>query len=365
MKRILVVDWLDKYGGAERVISKIYQTFRFDKVYALVNVMAKEDIRKTFLNQNPEVGTTILQIFGKYFRAFFFLFHWIVKRITIDKSVHTIISSSHAVAKGVRKNKKQLHISYFQARNFKYIWEEAPLYFGNYLPLFRPLLSILQSIDKKQAQLPDYIISNSFFVQQWVKETYDRDSVVIYPPVDLIQFPLQTSKEDYFVAVGRIVSYKRFDLIVEAFSKSDKKLIIVGDGEQLAALKKNATANISFTGFLDAEQVYAYISKAKAFIHIGVEDFGIAPIEAQSCGTPVIAYRAGGIKETVIENITGIFFNEQTTNSLNEAIQRFEDIEWDYQRIHQHAQTFSEDRFCKEITAYVSSCEQEFFKNNI
>ena len=98
---------------------------------------------------------------------------------------------------------------------------------------------------------------------------------------------------------------------------------------------------------------------------LGVEDFGIAPIEAQSCGTPVIAYRAGGIKETVIENITGVFFNEQTTNSLNEAIQRFEDIEWDYQRIHQHAQTFSEDRFCKEITAYVSSCEQEFFKNNI
>lgn len=362
LKRVLVVDWLDKFGGAERVIAKLEQVFGFGKIYALTNVMKLSDLNKIANGRKIEIETTFLQVFGNVFRMLFFTFHYFITKIKIEKTAQTIISSSHAVAKGVLKShEEQLHISYFQARNFKYIWDDAPLYFGKLLFLVKPLINYLQKVDFKQAQKPDYIISNSKFVQQWVKEKYKRDSVVIYPPVALDDFPLECEKEDYYVAVGRIVAYKRFDLIVKAFKNSNKKLIVLGDGAELEKLKSIATSNIQFTGFVDSSTVQRYISKAKAFIHIGVEDFGIAPIEAQSCGTPVIAFKAGGILETVLDGKTGLFFEKQTEDSLLTAIESFELKKWDPIQIHKHAQSFSENRFVDEINAYVSNCENVFF----
>lgn len=365
MKRVLVVDWLDKFGGAERVIATLQQTFDFETTYTLTNIMKTDDLQKVYGTNNPNIISTKLQKFGRYFRAFFFTFHRFISSIPIDSSAQTIVSSSHAVAKGISKtNTSQLHISYFQARNFKYIWDDAPLYFGKLLPIVKPLLMYLQKIDKKQAQLPDYIISNSHFVKTWVKEKYNRDSVVIYPPVELDQFPLHRVKEDYYVAVGRIVAYKRFDLIVDTFNTSHKQLIILGDGPELNDLKKKANSNIHFKGFVDSKTVCEYISKAKAFIHIGVEDFGIAPIEAQSCGTPVIAYQAGGIMETVQEGKTGLFFKDQTVDSLVDAIGRFEQMTWNSEQIHQHAQTFSRERFVHEIEHFVADCERIHFRTD-
>lgn len=362
MKRVLVVDWLDKFGGAERVIAKLEKVFNFGSIYALTNVMKSNDLNKVTNGKKIRIETTFLQVFGIFFRAFFFTFHFFITKIKIEKTAQTIISSSHAVAKGISKSQdKQLHISYFQARNFKYIWDDASLYFGKFLFLVKPLINHLQKVDFKQAQKPDYIISNSKFVQQWVKEKYKRNSVVIYPPVALNDFPLECDKDDYYVAVGRIVAYKRFDLIVKAFKNSDKKLIVLGDGAELENLKSMASSNIQFTGFVDSSTVQKYISKAKAFIHIGVEDFGIAPIEAQSCGTPVIAFKAGGILETVLDGKTGLFFDEQTEEALLAAIESFEMKQWDPIQIHEHAQLFSEDRFADEINDYVSKCENEFF----
>lgn len=364
MKRVLVVDWLDKFGGAERVIANLQRIFGFQHTYTLVNIMKKNDLTKVYAQSLHSIHTTYLQVFGAFFRFFFFLFHRTIAHIRIDDTAQTIISSSHAVAKGVSKaSSQQLHISYFQARNFKYIWEDAPLYFGKWLPLIKPLIHKLQKIDREHAQKPDFIIANSYFVKDWIWEKYQRTSHVIYPPVDLDQFPLQEKKSEYYVAVGRIVAYKRFDLIVEAFSKLDKKLIILGDGPELNSLKKKATSNIQFTGFVDADTVYKYISQAKAFIHIGIEDFGIAPIEAQSCGTPVIAYQAGGILETVCENKTGLFFEKQQADSLITAIERFESQKWNPREIHLHAQKFSTQRFEEELLNFVNTCEQEFFQN--
>lgn len=362
MKRVLVVDWLDKFGGAERVIAKLEQLYGFSEIYTLTNIMKKSDLYNITQEKPVVVQSTILQYSKKFFRLFFFTFHYFISKIKIDSSTKTIISSSHAVAKGISKSSEnQLHISYFQARNFKYIWDDAPLYFGKFLFLVKPLINYLQKIDFKQAQKPDFIISNSKFVQLWVKEKYNRNSIVIYPPVALEYFPLETKKENYYVAVGRIVAYKRFDLIVEAFKNSDKKLIILGDGPELSKLKQNATENIEFKGFVDSSAVRKYISKAKAFIHIGVEDFGIAPIEAQSCGTPVIAFKAGGILETVLDGKTGMFFEKQTKESLLDAIEVFEKSNWDPTTIHLHAQTFSEERFSNEILNYVHKCEKDYF----
>ena len=359
MKKALVVDWLDKYGGAERVLTSLQRVFDFDEAFSLINVMQEKDLNKIFPNHH-KITTTRLQKSGKYFRALFFAFPYFISKIKISQENQLIISSSHAVAKGVKKtSERQLLISYFQARNFKYIWDEVDLYFGKASFFLKPLINYLRTKDCQQAQRPDFIVSNSKFVQNWVKKTYHRNSVVIYPPVDLDSFTFCPKKEDYFVAVGRIVPYKRFDLIVEAFNLLGKKLIVVGDGDQLQKLRSKANSNIQFTGFLDTLQVNNIISKAQAFIHIGIEDFGIAPIEAQACGTPVIAYKAGGIAETVIHNKTGILFNEQTIESLLQAINDFEKKEFNLDAIRKHALNFSKERFEKEIVAFVEKCKKK------
>lgn len=356
MKKALVVDWLDKYGGAERVLTSLQNTFDFDEAYSLVNVMKGNDFKKIF-PENYQVKTTFLQKADNYFRFFFFTFHYFTSKIKVDKEVDLIISSSHAVAKGVKKSSPdQLHISYFQARNFKYIWDEVDLYFGKTVFLLKPLINLLRKIDQHQSQRPDFVISNSKFVQNWVKQTYNRDSVVIYPPVSLEHFSFCDTKEDYYVAIGRIVPYKRFDLVIETFNAINKKLIVIGDGDQLSKLKSVAKPNIQFTGYLDSTEVNKILSKAKAFIHIGLEDFGIAPIEAQACGTPVIAYKAGGVLETVVNGETGILFNEQTTSSLIAAIDEFENKTFDLFEIRNHAFTFSKERFESEIKNYISKC---------
>ena len=281
-------------------------------------------------------------------------FYTALRSIRIEKDVKVILSSSHAIAKGIQKSSPdQLHITYFQARNQKYLWDEYDLYFGKAKFLIYPFKNYLRRADIKAAQRPDYIISNSKFVQDWIKKIYNRESVVIYPPVDLSQFRLNIHKDDYYVAVGRIEPYKRFDIVVDAFNKTDKKLIVIGDGSQLEALKQKAQENITFTGFLNSREVYEYISRAKAFIHAGVEDFGIAPIEAQACGTPVIAYGKGGVLETIVENKHGLFFKEHNVLSLLECLERFEKIDFDPKEIRINAENYDKSNFENQIAAFV------------
>lgn len=320
--------------------------------------MKNEDLNKIFTN-DIEIHQTALKIFGNKFRYFFFTFHHFINKIQIDKDAKLIISSSHSIAKGVRKShQSQLHISYFQARNFNYIWEDVDLFFGKFKYMFFPLIYLLRKIDVKQSKNPDVIIANSFFVKDWVKKRYNRESIVIYPPVDLSKFNLVENKEDYYVAVGRIVTVKRFDIVVDAFNENGKKLIIIGNGKDYEKVKKRAKSNIVFTGFLDSDRVREYVGKAKGFIQIGVEGFGIAPIEAQSCGTPVIAYNEGGVKETVINKKTGLFFDAQDKKSLLNAISEFEKITFNYSEIHEHAQKFSKERFDTEFKTTIDTIIQ-------
>lgn len=355
MKKALVVDWLDKYGGAERVIATFEKIFSFDVTYTLVNIMEQDNLRKIYPKGTEVLKETRLKKLNKKFRVVFFSFQHFIKTIKIDRDIDLILSSSHAVAKGVRKSHpNQLHISYFQARNFNYIWSDYKLYFGAFRHLLYPMVHYLRKEDIRQGQNPDYIISNSVFVQQWVKEKYGRESTVIYPPVNLEPFHLETEKEDYFVAVGRLVYVKRFDIAIKAFNKSGKKLIVIGDGDQARYLKKMAGPNIIFTGFLDSSEVHHYVSKARGFIQTGIEGFGIAPIEAQACGTPVIAYGDGGVVETVKPGETGVFFEAQTVESLGRALEIFESTPFNAHAIRTHAMRFSTDRFEKEITSFVA-----------
>jgi len=355
MRKALVVDWLDKYGGAERVISSLQNAFQFDDCYTLTNVMEEKDLIKIFPKKTIPIYDTSARYFGAKFRALLPLFQSLIGKIKIDPRTDVIISSSHAVAKGVKKTAKhQVHISYFQARNLKYIWDDASLYFGKAHKIVIPLLKQMRKADVKAAQRPDYIISNSKFVQAWVKKIYGRESNVIYPPVDLANFSLKEDKEDYYVAVGRIEPYKRFDIVVKAFNATKKKLIIVGDGSQLPELKKMANDNIVFTGFVEAAVVNSHISKAKGFVHAGVEDFGIAPIEAQACGTPVIAYGHGGVLETIIEDKTGIFFKELTPKSLEKSLNKFETLSFNPHLIRENAERFSITQFESQMSNFVA-----------
>lgn len=360
-KTAIVVDWLDKYGGAERVIAKFIDIFKFHEIYTLTNVMNKDDLSKVIKDNDIEIRDTILRIAGKRFRWFYVLFFYLIEKIKINPEVDYFISSSHSVAKGVKKSRSnQVHISYFQARNSNYIWDEVDLYFGKKKYLFYPLIYLLRKLDVYQSSRPDYIISNSKFVQKWVRDIYKRESEVIYPPVDFSQFHLIHKKEDYYVAVGRLASIKRFDIIIKAFNLNNKKLYIIGDGEEADYLKKIAISpNIHFTGFLDADEVNQYISNAKGFIQLGIEGFGIAALEAQACGTPVIAYGEGGILETVVPFKTGILFFHQEEESLINAIEEFEKLEFDRSYLRNHALQFSEDNFEIKIRDYVGKIIKE------
>ena len=355
MKKALVVDWLDKYGGAEKVIQALEKAIQFDEIHSLVNIMKVTELKVVFPH-NQEIKTTYLQKFGAKFRFLYPFFFKTIKSIRISNDVKLIVSSSHSVAKGVKKSdKNQIHISYFQAPNSNYIWQDAPLYFKKAYPIIKWLLPLLRKWDYNDGQNPDYIICNSKYVQNWVKINYKRTSAVVYPPVNLNSFPLNINKQDYYVIAGRIATIKRFDLVIEAFNTNGKQLIVIGDGDELDHLKKLAhSEKIKFLGFQTVDVLSNYLQNAKAFIQIGVEGFGIAAIEAQSCGTPVICYNKGGITETIEDDVTGMFFNQQSAYALNNCIVDFEKKVWNYDYIHRHAQQFSEENFQKNILNFIN-----------
>ncbi len=354
MKKVLVVDWLDKYGGAEKVIQALEKCIGFDEVYALVNIMNQRELQKIFPH-GQRVKTTFLQKYGKRFRWLFPLFFRAVDKISIPADTRLIISSSHSVAKGVRKSAlNQVHISYFQAPNSNYIWQDAMLYFKGLYPVAKWILPLFRKWDVADSTHPDYIICNSNYVKDWVKKNYNREADVIYPPVNLDHFQPGTVKEDFYVITGRMAAIKRFDVVIEAFNDNNRQLVVIGDGEELAYLKALAKSpKIVFTGFQEVAAVADYLQRAKAYIQMGVEGFGIGVIEAQSCGTPVICYEKGGVVETVIQDETGLFFQEQTAASLNECIGIFEQKEFDFLKIHEHALKFSEEQFFKTIQRYI------------
>ena len=356
MKKILIVDWLDKYGGAERVLTVLNKQFDFDKCFTLINVMSNSDLGRVFNGKKIKIVESNLRLFRSGFRYLFFLFPFFISRFKFDDPSAIIISSSFSVAKGFKKQGSQTHICYYQARNQRYIWDTENIYFTWWQrTILAPLLFLLRKIDIKHSRRPDFIIANSLFVKDWIKKNYNIESSVIYPPVDTKLFKFQKNKEDYFITTARLEPYKRVDLIVNAFNKTRDMLYVVGDGSMKKRLMKTANQNIKFFNFLEPKEVMELVSKAKAFVHAGIEDFGIAPVEAQSCGTPVIAYNLGGLSETVIDGKTGILFNFQTTDAILDALERFKKTEFNLRKISEHAEQFSEERFVQNFQNFIDS----------
>jgi glycosyltransferase involved in cell wall biosynthesis len=359
MRVALVHDWLVINAGAEKVLRALLDIYPDADVFSLVDFLNAKD-RADVLNGKHAKSTFLqyLPFAKKHFRKYLFLFPKAIKSLNLA-AYDVVISSSWAVAKGIKKNQNQLHVSYYQARNMKYIWEEEKLYFKGSKKYIKPfIIDYLRNFDIKSSKNADYIITNSSFVQKWVQKRYSRESKIIYPPVATEKFTLCEEKEDYYLTAARFAPYKKIKLIVEAFNQMPhKRLILIGDGEEYAEIKALAKSNINLLGYKNTQELVPYMQKAKAFVYAAIEDFGIVPIEAMACGTPVIALNKGGTAETVIDGVNGLHFENQTTEEIIEAIQYFEKCSFNAREISQYAQSFSTQRFQKEIGDFLQECQ--------
>ena len=358
-KIALIHEWFVSIGGAEKVTKELYFILDGPPIYTF---WADKKILKELGLNMQNVNTFFKNYIGlKRFYKFLFPFYPIFIE-QVDLSEYDIlISSSHFVGKGILRNSNQIHICYCHTPP-RYLWD---LYFTykNTLSLpFRILFIILSHYlrmwDYYSAQRVDYFIANSKYVAKRIKKFYGKDANVIYPPVDVNKFKVSTQKEDYFVTASRLVKYKNIDLIVKAFSKlREKKLIVIGEGEEMRRLKRIATKNIEFVGFVSDKELSYYLSKAKAFIYAAEEDFGLLPVEAQACGTPVIAYGKGGVLESVIENKTGIFYYNLSVDDLINAVNIFEKSinKYDPITIRKNAERFSVDVFREKFIQFLDN----------
>jgi len=363
-KIAIVHDWFQDKGGAENVIASLLNIYPDADFFALVDFFDDQQ-RKEVLN-NKKVTYSFIQklpFAKKIFRHYLFLFPLAIERLDL-REYDLIISSSHAVAKGVITGPEQLHIC-INYSPMRYAWD---MYFTyreehNLRGIKEKLLSyFLHKIriwDVTSSNRVDHFIAISTLVQKRIGKYYRRESTLIHPPVDIERYTLCREKEDYYFTMSRLVPYKRIKLIVEAFAANGKPLIVAGTGPQLEEIRQIATNNIKLLGYVEDREVIKLMQKAKAFIFAAYEDFGIVPVEAMACGTPVIAYGKGGITDTVIEGKTGLFFEKQKVSALNNAIERFETMDFDHKEISEHTSRFSKHLFEEKISIFIEKKYQD------
>lgn len=362
--RVAVVhDWLVTFGGAERVLQQILSLFPQADLFALCDFFDDRQRANIFGKKAKTSFIQRLPFARRKYRSYLPLMPMAIESFDLS-GYDLIISSSHAVARGVITTSDQTHISYIN-NTMVYAWDLNHHYLRN-AGLHRGLgglaakliMHYIRTWDSASAHRVDHYIANSEYVARRVEKLYRRPSTVIYPPVDVNKFDLYPDKEDYYIAVSRLVPFKRIDLVVDAFNRMpDKKLVILGDGPEMKKLRAAAGPNVTFLGFTNPNTVREYVKQARAFVFPSEEPFGIAAVEAQACGTPVIAYGKGASREIVIDGETGIFFDRQHPLSLIEAVNRFERNRgyFDPVRIRHNAMRFSIETFHEQLTAYIES----------
>ncbi len=357
MRVAAVHEWLETYAGSERVLEEILALYPQADVFTLVDFLPAH--HRGFLD-GRRVTTSFIQnlpFARKRFRWYLPLMPFAIEQFDLS-DYDLIISSSHAVAKGVISRPHQPHISYVHSP-MRYAWDLQHDYLGGgqwrSLPP-RLLMHYLRMWDTRTANGVDYFAANSGFIAQRILKAYRRSAKVIYPPVDVEKFAVAANKEDFYVTLSRLVPYKRVDIIIDAFARMPRRrLVVIGDGPGLATLKTRASTNIKFLGRVSNESKRHYLERAKAFVLAGEEDFGIALVEAQACGTPVIAFGRGGATEIVLPGQTGVLFNEQSAEALAAALEQFERMpSLDPLQIGKNASRFSAARFRREFRALVA-----------
>ncbi|MGC8786026.1 MAG: glycosyltransferase [Anaerolineae bacterium] len=355
MKIAIVCSWLNQYGGAERVLEAVHALYPEAPIYtsifwpeALPPAYRDWDIRPSFLNRFPLIHRHhqwYLPFYPYAFEGFDF------------SDYDLVLSITSAFAHGIITSPKTLHICYC-LNPARFLWDYhnyvAREGLGRLVRLVLPLfLYNLRLWDRLAADRVDHFLAISHTVQQRISKYYGRDAEIIYPPVDATRFSASTEHDDYFLVISRLVPYKRIDLAVKAFNRLRLPLYIIGDGRDRRALEAMAAPNVRFLGRVNDEALARYLSRCRAFIFPGEEDFGIAPLEAQAAGRPVIAYAGGGALETVVEGKTGLFFHEPTPESLMEAVQRFDDVSFDPAAIREHALHFDRAVFQQKFADFV------------
>ncbi len=352
MKIALIHDYLTQYGGGERVLQVLSDMFPEAPIYTLVydekatgRVFVGKDIRTSFLQRLPFTK--------RYHRLFPLLMPLAVEQFDLS-AFDTVISVSASFAKGVVTKPATHHINYCLTPT-RFLWDDSHRYIREsyaWWPvrkLLPFLISYLRVWDKEASYRVDEFVGISKFVQERIKKYYEADSKLIYPSIDTNKYHIAEERDEYFLMVGRLVGYKRFDLAVKAFSAMDLPLKIVGDGPEMKNLKTIAGKNIEFLGLVSDYRMPDLYAHAQAVIFPQEEDFGLVPLEAMASGRPVIAYRGGGALETIHDGITGVFFDQQTEIDISLAIGKFHQIAWDSQKIREHAKRFDTQVFQQAI----------------
>ncbi|MFH1387347.1 MAG: glycosyltransferase [bacterium] len=361
MRLAVVHDYLCQFGGAERVISALNEVYPQAPIYTSIFDETKMPVNF----QRMEINTSFMQkipLVFPLFKALFWLYPLAFERFDLS-GYEVILSSSSAYAKGVKKRPGQLHLCYcytpmrFVWRYDDYVKREAfPAWLKQVLPFF---LEPIKNWDLKNSAEVDGFIAISKTVADRIKQTYGRDSVIIYPPVETDFFRPSKVDGDYYLIVSRLNAYKRIDLAVKAFNQLDLPLKIIGDGPDRKTLARQAGPNIEFLGRLSDIKTAKYLSECRALVFTGEEDFGIVPLEAMACGRPVIAYNGGGAQETIVSGETGLFFEQQTVQSLVAAVEAFKFKVFDKEKIREHAKRFDKKVFQRKISEYIKGKYEE------
>lgn len=351
MKIALVHDYLVQDGGAEKVLEVLQKTWPDAPTFVLFF-----DEKKMPSFKGKDIRTSFLQRFPfstKKYQWYISLMPTATEHYDL-REFDVVISSTSAFAKGIITRPDAIHICYCHTPT-RYLWTDTQSYIRELrVPKFvkailPPVLSKLRMWDQQAAHRVDHFVANSETVANRIKKYYRRDSEVIYPPVATHNFHISPKPKEYFLTGGRLVAYKRFDMVVDACNKTGIPLKIFGSGPVEKELRKKAKSNIEFLGRVSEKEQRELYANAKAFIHPQEEDFGITPVEAMASGTPVIAYRKGGATETVVEGLSGEFFDEQSWEELADHLIRFNQSKYDAHKIKAHAEKFNQEKFVEKM----------------
>lgn len=358
MKIAIIHDWLTVYAGAEKTLEQILKLYPGADIFTIIDFLPEKD--RGFLDGHKITTSFIQKLpFAKSkYRTYLPFMPLAVEQFDLSH-YDLVISSSHAVAKGVITGPNQHHVCLCYSP-IRYAWDlqhqylcESGLKSGVKSWIARYMLHKIRLWDYRTANGVDEFIAISDFIARRIWKVYRRESKVIYPPVDVEAFQLHETKEDFYLTASRMVPYKKMDLIVEAFNAMpNKKLIVIGDGPDFDKIKAKAGANVTLMGYQPFDVLRSYMQRARGFVFAAEEDFGIAPVEAQACGTPVIAFGRGGATETIVDGVSGIFFDIQSVENLCETVEKFETMAFDYAAISMHAQHFSAERFLTDMKTY-------------
>jgi glycosyltransferase involved in cell wall biosynthesis len=361
VKIAIVHDYLNQAGGAERVVGTLHTMFPDAPIFTTIldraslwEVLRDADIRTSWMQKLP--------LLKRHFKAYLLFYPGAIERFDL-REFDLVISSSSAFGKAAITRKDAVHVCYCHTP-MRFVWDyqrymEREQYGSPVRAVLVPVLKRFRAWDVKTAGRPDVYVANSTVVADRIRRFYGRESVIVPPPVAVQRFTPVEKAEDFYLIVSRLNPYKRVDLVVKAFNDLGRPLVIIGDGPDRATLEKMAKPNITFLGRLPDPEVARYYARCRALLFPGDEDFGIVPLEANAAGRPVIAFKAGGALDTVVNGETGIFFCELTPESLTEAVLHAEATAWDSAAIRRHAEDFAEPHFRERLMRVVEATVEQ------